>query len=221
MKDAFQTLSVLMLSFSFPFKFLGPIPWKFMTGVVGHFTLQPMARTNHTFPGTGARDFKRKRNQQYVLTSKGQPLYRGHNILSHSRFHCSVLLGLMLLIFFVCVTVICRCLPYFGNVVPMSNPRDNVSSIGHSTSYFPLPVPILTLPVPYFGNVVPMSNPRDNVSSIGHSTSYFPLPVPILTLPVPILTLLSRPLNSHCFAVRLKVLVNPQGHTHCENSIFD
>ena len=37
------------------FEFLGPIPGKFMVGAVEDFTLQPMARTNHKFPGSGGR----------------------------------------------------------------------------------------------------------------------------------------------------------------------
>ena len=34
---------------SLRFEFLGPIPEKFMVGAVGHFTLQPIAHTNHKF----------------------------------------------------------------------------------------------------------------------------------------------------------------------------
>ena len=48
---------------SLPFEFFGPVPRKFMVGAVGHFTLQPMARTNHKFPGSGGRAFERKRNR--------------------------------------------------------------------------------------------------------------------------------------------------------------
>ena len=36
-----------------PFEFLGPVPRKFIVGAVGHFTLQPMACTNHKFPRYG------------------------------------------------------------------------------------------------------------------------------------------------------------------------
>ena len=46
-----------VLSISLPFEFLGPVPWNFMVGVVGNLTLQPMARTNHKFPGYGVRVF--------------------------------------------------------------------------------------------------------------------------------------------------------------------
>ena len=45
--------SLELLSISLPFKFLGPIPWKFMVGAVGHFTLKPMAHTNHKVPSYG------------------------------------------------------------------------------------------------------------------------------------------------------------------------
>ena len=31
-----------------------------MVGAVGHYTLQPMARTNHIFPGPGGRVFEKK-----------------------------------------------------------------------------------------------------------------------------------------------------------------
>ena len=45
----FKILPILLISL--PFEFLGPVPGKFMVGVVGHFTLQRMARTNHKSPG--------------------------------------------------------------------------------------------------------------------------------------------------------------------------
>ena len=45
--------SLIILSISLPFEFLGPVFGKFMVGVVGYCTLQPMARTNHKFPGCG------------------------------------------------------------------------------------------------------------------------------------------------------------------------
>ena len=37
-----------------------------MVGAVGGYTLQPMARTNHKFPGSSGRMFERKRNRQYI-----------------------------------------------------------------------------------------------------------------------------------------------------------
>ena len=54
--------------------------------------------------------------------------------------------------------------------------------------------------------------------------SSIPAPSSIPSSPLPRVEERRRPLNSHCFTVRLKVLVNPQGHTlksHCENGIFD
>ena len=42
--------NIHVLSISLPFEFLGPVPGKFMVGAVGHFTLQPMASTNHKLP---------------------------------------------------------------------------------------------------------------------------------------------------------------------------
>ena len=35
-----------------------------MVGVLGYFTLQPTARTNHKFPRYGAGEFERKRIRQ-------------------------------------------------------------------------------------------------------------------------------------------------------------
>ena len=60
-------LQELILSISLPFEFRGPVPGKFMVGAVGDFTLQPMARTNHKFPGPAAGSFERKRNRQYFV----------------------------------------------------------------------------------------------------------------------------------------------------------
>ena len=39
-----------ILTISLPLEILGPVPRKYMISKVGHFTLQPMAHTNHIFP---------------------------------------------------------------------------------------------------------------------------------------------------------------------------
>ena len=49
-----------VLSISLPFKFLGPMPGKYMVGAVELFTLQPIARTNHKFPWNGGRGVRRE-----------------------------------------------------------------------------------------------------------------------------------------------------------------
>ena len=37
-----------------------PVPWKFMVGMIGHFTLQSMTRTNHKFPSYGGRGIRKE-----------------------------------------------------------------------------------------------------------------------------------------------------------------
>ena len=51
------SLCTNQLSILLSFEFLSPIPRKFMVGAVGHFILQPMARTNHKFPGYRASSY--------------------------------------------------------------------------------------------------------------------------------------------------------------------
>ena len=57
-----------ILSISFPFEFLGPVPGKFMIGTVGNFTLQPMARINHKFPGYGVWSVQKSTVYKHVAT---------------------------------------------------------------------------------------------------------------------------------------------------------
>ena len=78
-----------VLSISFPFEFLGPVPRKFMVGAVGHFTLQLMARTNHKFPRYGAR---RSKGSEIDSTYKHAPVLINHdvnNIDLHNLFACT------------------------------------------------------------------------------------------------------------------------------------
>ena len=51
--DLSECILIIHCQPSFPFEFRRPVPGKFMVGAGGHFTLQPMARTNHIFPGSG------------------------------------------------------------------------------------------------------------------------------------------------------------------------
>ena len=54
-----------VLSISHAIEFLSPVPKKFMVGAIRHFTLQPMARTNHKFPryrGGGGGEFGRTKS---------------------------------------------------------------------------------------------------------------------------------------------------------------
>ena len=44
-------MNTCSISISLHFEFSGSHSVKFMVGTVGHFTLQPMACTNHKFPG--------------------------------------------------------------------------------------------------------------------------------------------------------------------------